>query len=459
MLLRESIKTIKLSIPLILGEFVQMLANIIDMAMVGKISYDYLAAAALAGCIISVPFIIGVGITVSLLQQISSKNGKNDINQISHFLFNGVFLCFSFALIISIVIHFGAVVVLHLNQDRTVAMLAIPYLRLLGWSLIPLLVFLALKHFIDGLQKTTMPMILSLIFLPINIFINWSLIYGHAGAPRLELLGAGIGTLITRILMLITLIVVTLVHKEFRKYFIVIKKQWNIKKKTMWQLLSIGLPIGLQLAMEISAFAVSALMVGSLGSIEQAAHQIVFNCTIFTLMLTLGLAQGCSIRISYALGQNNWNKILMIVKSTLLITLFYGLLCSIVLYIYKDKIVLLFNKNSFVVSQASSILIFGCVFLVVNALQIVSASILRGIKDVYMPTIITFLAYWIIAIPLSYILGLKMEMGVAGVWIGFIIGLSFSFLLLFLRIFKLFNKNMVRYDKISKIQFDFKGQV
>ena len=198
---KEAFITWKLSTPIILGELTQMALGIIDSIMVGKISYQQLAAAALVNSVLNIPFVLGFGLTISVSQTVSMANGRRDNLKVSHYLYNGFWLCTIAAILIAVALQFSKNILFHLGQDIEVATLGAPYLQLMGWSIIPMMMFISLKQFADGLERTRTAMLLSIAALPINIFINWLLVYGNGGFPRLELTGAGYGTLITRILI------------------------------------------------------------------------------------------------------------------------------------------------------------------------------------------------------------------------------------------------------------------
>ena len=257
----EAAKTWKLSTPIILGELTQMALGIIDNIMVGSISYKHLAAAALVNSVMNIPFVLGIGITMSVSQTVSMANGRKDGLKVSHYLYNGFWLSSITAIAIALLLTLSSNILFHLGQDHTVATLAVPFLRLMGWSTIPMLMFIALKQFTDGLERTRTAMLLSLSALPINVFINWLLIYGNWGFPRLELTGAGFGTLITRTIILIAFLIVLQKHAFYKRYIAVRSRQWTIKRQTIKELLHIGIPSSLQVAMESGAFAVSAILI------------------------------------------------------------------------------------------------------------------------------------------------------------------------------------------------------
>jgi multidrug resistance protein, MATE family len=429
----EAFKTIQLAIPIIMGELAQMSLHLIDTAMVGAISYKQLAAASLVMTAANIPFVIGIGLTISVSQLVSMANGRKDHKLISHYLFNGFLLCASFAFIISAGLVFGRNILRHLDQDPQVVELAIPFMTLVGISIIPMLLFMTLKQFADGLEYTKTAMILSIAAMPINIFLNWLLIYGHWGFPRLELVGAGYATLVTRTLIFILLGLVVLKHRTFSRFIAVSKNEWKYNFKTIVELLRIGIPSAMQLGVEVCAFAVSGIIIGTINAVSMAAHQIALSCAAFTFMVSMGLAQAGSIRVSNAYGRTDWRQISIIGKSTLITALIYGCFCAICFGIFRWQMPLLFNGNPQVVHLSALLILYAAVFQISDATQATGAGLLRGIKDVRLPTILITVAYWVIGLPAGWLFAFHYKMGAAGMWLGLIIGLTLASLFLGIR--------------------------
>jgi len=439
---KDAFITWKLSAPIILGELTQMALGIIDSIMVGKISYQQLAAAALVNSVLNIPFVLGFGMTMSISQTVSMANGQKDESKVSHYLYNGFWLCTIAAVIIAITLQFSKNILFHLNQDIEVVTLGAPYLQIMGWSIIPMMMFISLKQFADGLERTKTAMLLSIAALPINIFINWLLVYGNLGFPRLELKGAGYGTLITRILILLIFAIVLFINPFFSRYMAVRKNQWIIRLQTIKELLKIGIPSSLQATMESGAFAVSSIIIGTLGAIQLAAHQIAISCASLAFMVSWGLAQGGSIRVSNALGRNNWRDIQLIGKSTLASSLIYGMLGVLFFISFRNFLPLAFNNNPTVIALASVLMLLAALFQISDASQAIAVGLLRGIKDVKIPTLYIAIAYWVVGIPIGCLMAFTFKMGAAGMWIGFVSGLTFSSVFLNHRFFKLLkNKN------------------
>jgi MATE family multidrug resistance protein len=433
----EIYKTLVLAIPIILGELAQMSLHLIDTAMVGAISYKHLAAASLVMTAANIPFVIGIGMTISVSQMVSMANGRQDHHLISHYLFNGFLLCAVFAILISFGLVFGRNILLHLDQDPEVARLALPFMTLVGLSIIPMLLFMTLKQFTDGLEYTKTAMLLSLSALPINAFLNWLLIYGNWGFPKLDLVGAGYATLITRTLIFVTLGIIVLKHKTFSRFMEVRQRQWVFSWKTIRELLRIGIPSSVQLGVEVGAFAVSGILIGTISAVSQAAHQIALSCAAFTFMVSMGLSQAGSIRVSNAFGRSDWNQIRTIGKTTLVAALAYGSFCAAIFAIFRWQLPRLFNENEEVIRLSALLLLFAAVFQISDATQAVGAGLLRGIKDVRVPTILLTVAYWVVALPVGGIFAFHFHLGAAGMWLGLILGLTLASLFLGSRFLKM----------------------
>jgi len=438
----EASRTIRLAVPIIIGELAQMVLHIIDTAMVGAINYKQLAAASLVINAMNIPFVLGIGMTMSVSQMVSMAHGRRDAQLVSHYLFNGFCLCAFTSVLISTGLVVGKDILYHLGQDPEVVQLALPFMQLMGLSMIPMLLFMTLKQFADGLEFTRTAMILSLAGMPVNILLNWLLIYGNWGFPRLELEGAGWSTLITRSLIFIVLGIVILKHSTFRKYIAVSRRQWKLKSRTLAELLRIGIPSSLQIGMEAGAFAVSGIIIGTISAVAQAAHQIALSCAAFTFMVSMGLAQAGSIRVSNAFGRSDWSKISLIGKSTLLTALAYGVFCAIGFIVLRNELPAAFNKNADVLQLAGLLLLFAAVFQISDSTQAIGAGLLRGIKDVKMPTFLIAIAYWVVGLPAGYALAFGFDMGAAGMWLGFIIGLTLASVFLIIRFLRMSAKHV-----------------
>lgn len=425
--------TLRIGTPIILGNVTQMALGLIDMAMVGSIDYVQLAAGALVNNVLAIPLIAGIGLTTALTPLVAISNGQDDPWSVSNYLFNGVFICTLAAIFIALGINFSHSILYNLGQELDVATLAEPYLRIVGWSIIPMIFFLSMKQFCDALEYTKVAMVLSFISLPINTFLNWVFIFGKFGFPRMELYGAGIGTLITRIIIAVVLLIVILKSRRFKKFIDLKKSAWKLQLSALIQLLKIGIPSSLQYGLESGAFAVSGIMIGWFGATQQAAHQIALNIASFTFMMIMGISTAGSIRISNALGKNQIVNMRKIGNSTLLLGGGFGVIFAISFVALHQYLPYIFNQQAEVVALAGQLLIFAALFQISDSTQAIAVGLLRGIKDVKAPTVIVTIAYWVLGIPIGYIIGVHFGYKAKGMWIGLVFGLTVSSILLNLR--------------------------
>ncbi|HEY1022864.1 MAG TPA: MATE family efflux transporter, partial [Flavisolibacter sp.] len=258
------------------------------------------------------------------------------------------------------------------------------------------------------------------------------------------LLGAGWATLITRILLFLSLMVVVLKGKHFSGYIAVRKTEWKLSWKTQKELLGIGVPSSLQIGMEAGAFAVTGILIGTIGAVEQAAHQIALSCAAFTFMVSLGLSQAGSIRTSNSFGRSDWPRIANIGKSTVLSAVGYGIFCAFLFILFRNQLPLLFTKNSEVQAMAALLLLLAGIFQISDSTQAIGAGLLRGIKDVKTPTILIGIAYWVIGIPAGYVFANVMKLGAMGMWLGLILGLTFASIFLQTRFFRMVKRNLLK---------------
>jgi MATE family multidrug resistance protein len=307
----------------------------------------------------------------------------------------------------------------------------------MGLSLFPMMIFLHLKQFSDGLEYTQTGMVLSIAALPVNALLCWFFIFGKMGFPRMELVGAGVATLITRSLQALAMMFVIYRHRIFRPFIALKHQTWNLNMQTVRDLLHIGIPSSLQYTMEAGAFSISGVMIGWLGATVQAAHQIALNFASFTFMGAMGLSLAASIRISNAHGKNDRILLRNIGTSTIAGAVTYGVLCGFLFIVFKNHLPYLFNNNERVVAIAANLMIYGALFQISDATQSTGVGLLRGLKDVKRPTLYVAIAYWVIGVPLGYWLAFTLKIGAAGIWLGFLAGLTTSSLLLNARFLKM----------------------
>lgn len=425
--------TLRLGWPIILGNLTQMALGVIDGAMVGAIHSSQLAAASFVNNIISIPLILGMGLSMAISPLVAAATGEGDSDKPLRILYNGLWVVGGVSVLLAVGITLGADMVYYMGQDRIVAKLGRPYLIWMAWATVPMVLFLAVKQFADGLEKTRVAMYLALASIPINVLVNYAFIYGKWGAPRMELEGAGVGTLAARVVIMIAIVILILQGKSFAPYRQHLKDQLQFRTDRLRDIFRIGIPSAMQYGMESAAFALSGIMTGWLGYVQQAAHQIALHLAALTFMVSIGISAAGSIRVAYAYGRREWGRARHIGITTILMAAAYGLLCAMLFIFGRHHLPLLFNDEAPVLQYAATLLLLAAIFQISDSVQAVGVGLLRGLQDVRIPTIFVAIAYWVIGIPVGYGLAFWMGLEVAGIWIGLVVGLSGSAILLSVR--------------------------
>lgn len=411
-----------------MGNISQMALNLIDTAMVSRLSHYHLAASALVNNLVGFPFVLSMGFAVAISPLVAELKGGGKESRTGILLNNAMALNLVVCTVAVGILYLFRNIIHHLNQDPLVAELGSPYLGWMLWSIVPMIAFLSIKNFCDGLNHTRVPMIISLLSIPANAFLNYLLIFGNFGFPKLELTGAGLATFITRLLMAIAMGIYLLSHSKYKVYYL---NRRRIIPSKLNKIIRLAVPTAWQYCSEIGAFVILGIMVGWFGAIQQAAHQISLSVAALTFMVSIGLSSAGSIKVGEAYGakDNHLARItgLLVFKMAIL----YGLVCAFVFIVFKNWIPLVFTTEKEVIAHASTLFVLAAAFQLGDSMQAVGIGVLRGMQDVKWPTIYTTLCYWFIGIPSGYLFSVHFDFQVIGIWLGFIFCLStMGFLLL-----------------------------
>ena len=445
---KEFSYNLKLSTPVILGLLGHTLVGMIDNIMVGKLDPINLAAVSLGNSYIFVAMSLGIGFSAAITPIVAEAHSEKNNEKLKTSFINGFILCLFLGIFLygSILLLKGTLI--YLDQPQEVVRLALPYIDIVAISLIPLLLFQALKQFVDGLSKTIYPMYATVIANIINVIINYILIFGMLGFPKLGIIGAAIGTLVSRSIMF-SFLFYMLMNKEIIYDYISDLKSFVYNRFMIKKILSLGFPTSLQMFFEVGLFTSAIWLSGLLGEIPQSANQIVLNISSMTFMVASGLSVSAAIRAGNQKGLKNYKELKRISLSILLLGICFAFIFSLVIYLLRDYLPYIYidinnQENYFenirLVSIASKLFIIVAIFQLVDSAQVIVLGTLRGMQDVKIPTIIVFIAYWIIGFPISFILGDESLMAESGIWIGLLSGLTFSSLFLYLRFLYLTNK-------------------
>ena len=424
-------ETLYLSLPVIIGQLGHVLMGFIDNLMIGDVGPVHLSAASLANGIFFILTVIGIGITFAITPLIAEADSAQQPEKVGQYLRQGVWVGLGISITIALGVYLSADLLKHLDQPEDDVRLAQSYLRILSVSVIPMIFFLVYKQFTDGLSLTRPAMFITLLGLGMNTLANWLLICGNWGFPGLELDGAGYGTLTSRVFMMLLMIGYVLRAKRFQKYKV--QMNWReFQPKVVRKILDIGLPSGMQYFFEVGAFVGAAILIGWMenGSANRAAHQIAINFASITYMIVTGISAGATIRVGNALGRKDLTGVRRSGMAGIYLGGAFMLASAGVFVVGKDFLPALFVRDPYVLALAAKLMVIGAFFQLFDGIQAVGVGILRGIQDVRIPTLITFVAYWGIALPLGYLFGFPLGLGVEGVWYSFVASLIFASVML-----------------------------
>ncbi len=425
-------ETIKLAIPVVIGQLGHIMLGLTDSIMVGQVGAVPLAAASLVNSVVYLILVFGFGMTLAITPLVSIARGRGQKDQCGVILRQSLLLntVVTFALFSGLLLMGD--MIKYLNQEDAVTVQATSYAKIIAFSIIPFMIFQVYRQFIEGLAFTKPAMYITLAANLVNVFGNWVFIYGNLGMPAYGLDGAGYSTLITRSFMAAIMMIYVSKAKRYQEYDPSFRFR-NINWPVIKQLARVGVPTGFQNFFEIGAFSFSAIMIGWFGSNQLAAHQIAISLASVSFMIILGISSAGTIRVGHAYGRKDIGDVR---RSGFLTAVFTSsiMACFGVLFIiFRDQLPHIFSEDPAVIQIASSLIIVAALFQISDGAQAAGLGILRGITDVRIPMFITFIAYWVIALPIGCFLGFTLKMEVVGIWVGLLAGLSAAAVMLNLR--------------------------
>jgi len=433
-----------LAIPVVISQLGHTLVHTADSVIIGHFAGTIpLAAVSLVNSIFIVILVIGIGLSYGLTPLIAQESGKKNYKECGRLLANSLLINTIAGILLFIIIYFGSLLVIdELGQSPEVVSQAKPYLGLLGFSIIPLMIFMTFKQFAEGLGFTKQAMMISLWGNAINICLGIIFVKGLFGIEPMGVSGVGWSTLIDRFIMAIVMAIYVLKSKHFRIYLKSFALR-SISKIRSLNILRIGTPVAMQYTFEVSAFSGAAVLIGTIGAVEQAAHQVAINLASMTYMMAGGISAAATIKTGNNFGKEDFMNLRLSAISSYHIVIVFMAIAALLFAGLSQYLPLIYTSDTAVINIAAQLLIIAGFFQLFDGTQVVGLGILRGLGDVNIPTFITFIAYWIIGIPVGYFLGIYLEMGANGIWYGLTLGLLVSAALLFAR-FHYFSKKLVR---------------
>lgn len=423
---------VRLGLPIIVGQLGVIILGFADAMMVGRCGTAELGAASFVNNMFNLVIVFATGFSYGLTPVVGRLFGRGDSDGIGRMLKN--------ALLVNGLAAVGLVAlmtVLYLNvhrlgQPEELLPLIRPYYLILLASLLPVLLFNAFKQLSDGVTDTMTPMYILVGGNLFNIVANWVLIYGHCGFPALGLMGAGVATLCARVLMLVSFVIVFLTAKRYRAY----RCGWSIGKinrsdfRTLW---GMGMPVGLQMGMETASFSLSTIMVGWLGTVALAAHQVMITVGQLGFMVYYGMAAAVAVKASNYYGSADYSRVRMTVGSGFRLILMMAAVLSVFLLLARNHIGLLFSENPEVVALVAQLVLPFVIYQFGDGMQCNYSNALRGISDVKMVSWYALVAYFIISLPAAYVFGFVCGWGLVGIWLSFPLGLTTAGVLFWMR--------------------------
>jgi MATE family multidrug resistance protein len=444
---------LKLATPVVLGMLGHTLVAFADNIMVGQLGPAELAAVSLGNSFLFIAMSVGLGLSTAITPLIAEADGFKKTFEIKKVFKHGILICAIVGVLLTGTVLLSVPLLHKMKQPEEVLVFAVPFLSIVGVSLIPLMLFQAIKQLCDGLSRTRLPMYASIIGNLLNVLLNYLLIFGNHGFPQMGVAGAALGTLISRVFMLFLLIVFLKRSTYFSPFLTDLRWRlvsWRFSRR----ILTLGLPSSFQVFFEVTLFTSAIWLSGILGTLYQAANQIALNLASMTYMVGIGLNVAAMIRVGNQKGRKDYKRLNEVAQSIFFLTVVIELLFAIVFLVARHVLPELYldandplNRadNLMVMALASELLLWAAIFQLFDGLQVVIIGALRGMQDVNFTAYITFIAYWLVGFPVCYYLGLHTSLASQGIWIGLTLGLTVSALLLYLRFQYLSKTHRIHY--------------
>jgi len=415
---------LRLAIPLVLAELGWMTMGIVDTMMVGRQvhSAEAMGAVSLGSILYMAVAIFGTGLMLGLDTLVSHAYGRGDVEDCHRTLVNGVYLSLAVAPFLMGLVRLLEPILKSANIEPSVLTQAIPYLRALNWGTLPLLLYFVFRRYLQGMNLAT-PVMFALISANlVNLVGNWALIYGHLGLPAMGTVGSGWSTCIARSYMMTVLLIYSVYYDH--RYKTGLRRTRRLPSFfRMWRLVRLGFPAATQFAMEVGVFAVATTLIGKLGAVPLASHQVALNTISLTYMVPLGIASAAAVRVGHSLGRKDPHGASRAGWTALALGTGFMTLMGILFLVAPYYIVRAYTPDPAVIRAASSLLFVAAFFQLFDGMQTVATGALRGTGDTRTPMICHMFFYWAIGLPLGYSLCFRYGWGAAGLWTGLCVAL------------------------------------
>jgi len=420
--------TFALAWPLVIAQLAQNALFTTDVIMLGWLGPGFLAAGTLATAFFTPFLLLGIGIVGAVAPLVAQARGARDVKAVRRVVRQGFWAAIVMAAILIPFLLQIRLIFTTLGQNPTTAAMAEQYMQIAVWSVIPQLGIIVLRSLLSAFDTTRIILVITVAGVVINAIVNYLLMFGNHGFPRLELRGAATATLVTNSLMFALMLAYVLRHRRFKRYHILIRF-WKPDWSRFRQLFRIGTPIGFTVLAEVGLFTGAAFFMGWLGTDEVAAHAIALQCASTAFMVPLGVGMACTVRVGVAYGRKDSDGIGKAGWIAIIVGTGFMALTALLFVTAGPLIVRLFldpdrPANANALYLAGTYLVIAGFFQVVDGAQVVAAHALRGLNDTAIPMVVAFVGYWIVGMPVAYILGFVFEWRGVGIWLGLAAGLA-----------------------------------
>ena len=423
---------VRLGVPIVVGQIGNVVLGFADTIMVGRHSMQELAAASFVNTMFTLVVLFATGFSYGLTPVVGSLFGRGDAAGIGRAVRNSLAANLALSAVLVAVMSVFCLNIHRFGQPVELLPLMRPYLWVNIASLPFLCCFNTFKQFFDGVTDTKTPMYVIIGGNVLNIFGNWVLIYGELGAPELGLFGAGLSTAVSRVVMAVACAAVFMRHRRYRRY----REGFSaaeVSRGDVRRLAGLGFPVALQLGMGTAAFSLSAIFVGWIGTTALAAHQVMLTVSQLLYMINSGMAAAVAVRVSYFAGQRDYRAVRRTAYSGLQLILAIALTLSVPVFLLRDTMSLWFTDSAEVCLLVSQTVLPLIAYQIGDAVQYTFANALRGIECVKPMIWIAFFSYFVVSLPLGWLLGIRLGFGLVGIWCAFPVCLSTAGILYYLR--------------------------
>lgn len=434
---------LRIGFPVMIGNLLQVSMSVVDTLMAGHLSPLDLAAVAVGSSLLMPVLILSIGILMGISPIIAQHFGAARHNRIGATGRHGLLLALVLGIPSMVALWHTGPILTWMEVDPAIFDKTTGYTRAVSYGILPMCAYLALKYLNEGMAVTKPAMWIAFIGLGFNITGNYVFMYGKLGFPAMGAVGTGYATALVMGVMGLGMFLYTDRQSGYRTYAF-FKGFGSFEPPVMWELVRVGVPIGMSMWMEVTMFSVVALVIGSMGTLEVAAHQIALNVASVTFMIAFGVASGITVRVGQVYGQSGMGAARYSGHVGVGIAAGYMTVMALVMVVVPELIIGLYTSDPDLIRRAVSLLYMAAIFQLSDGLQVSGSGALRGLKDTTIPMAVNFLAYWVIGLPSGWWLGIRMGYGPEGLWTGLILGLTTAAILHNVRFWRIARTSQTR---------------